>query len=479
MTMTRSSKLRIAFIHPDLGIGGAERLVVDAALGLQSLGHSVDIYTSHHDQHHCFDETRDGRLSVHHIIPPLPRSIKGKFHIMFAHARQLHLTMHLMCTSAHQYDVFFIDQLSTCIPFLRMFCGKRVVFYCHFPDKLLANGAYVEDQRGKNISILKYIYRFPMDWLEEVTTTQADLILANSKFTARVTKLHFSSLRHQLKVVYPGINTAAYISSIDVSDPDIIQVASQRRTLLSVNRFEMKKNVALAIEAFSILRNKDPNSSDVRLVLAGGYDPRLGDNIRTLKSLIELAQFSGLTYNVISPSQSRVSVPLFPKITPNEPDVLFLLNFTTAQRSGLLQAQSTLALLYTPVNEHFGIGPVEGMICGLPVLACDSGGPTESIVYQPADQRTGWLYRPQPSVWAQALEEICHLSETDRKALSQRARDRAQKMFGMEAMAKSLEEVLGEAVSMGPVSRTEMWLVTSAVLGLLVVVIFWYGSFSG
>ena len=40
--------------------GGAERLVVDAALGLQMLGHSVDIYTSHHDHNHCFEETRDG-----------------------------------------------------------------------------------------------------------------------------------------------------------------------------------------------------------------------------------------------------------------------------------------------------------------------------------------------------------------------------------------------------------------------------------
>ncbi|KAG1819808.1 glycosyltransferase family 4 protein [Suillus subaureus] len=467
--MAKNLKLRIAFIHPDLGIGGAERLVVDAALGLQSLGHSVDIYTSHHDKHHCFDETRDGTLSVHH----------GKFHIMFAHARQLHLTMHLMCTSAHQYDVFFVDQLSTCIPFLRMFCGKRVVFYCHFPDKLLANGAYVEDQRGKNVSILKYIYRFPMDWLEEATTTQADLILANSKFTARVTKSHFSSLRHQLKVVYPGINIAAYTSPIDPSDSDILQVASQRRTLLSLNRFEMKKNAALAIEAFAILRNKDPSTSNVRLVLAGGYDPRLEDNMRTLKSLIELAQFNDLTYNVITPSQSRVSVPSFQKMTLNEPDILFLLNFTTAQRSCLLQAQSTLALLYTPANEHFGIGPVEGMICGLPVLACDSGGPTESIVDQPPDQRTGWLYRPQPSVWAQALKEICNLSETDRKALSQRAQDRARTMFGMEAMAKSLEEVLEEAVSMGPVSRTGMWLVMSAVLWLLVVLIFRYGSFSG
>lgn len=477
--MAPSSKLRIAFIHPDLGIGGAERLVVDAALGLQSLGHSVDIYTSHHDQHHCFDETRDGRLCVHHVIPPLPRSLQGKFHIMFAHARQLHLTMHLICTSAHQYDVFFVDQLSTCIPFLRMFTGKRVIFYCHFPDKLLANGTYVEDRRGKNVSILKYIYRFPMDWLEEVTMRQADLILANSKFTARVTKSHFASLRHQLKVVYPGINITAYRSPIDLSDPDTIQTASQRRTLLSLNRFEMKKNAALAIEAFAILRKKNPKTSDVRLVLAGGYDPRLEDNIRTLKSLVELAQSSDLTYNVITPSQSRAAVPSFPKLTLNEPDILFLLNFTTAQRSGLLQAQSTLALLYTPANEHFGIGPVEGMICGLPILACDSGGPTETVVDQPSDQRTGWLYRPQPSVWAQALEEICNLSETDRKALSQRARDRAQKMFGMDAMAKSLEEVLEEAVSMGLVSRTGMWLAMFGVLGLLVVLIFRYESFSG
>ncbi|KAJ3791403.1 hypothetical protein GGU11DRAFT_751884 [Lentinula aff. detonsa] len=52
--------LKIAFIHPDLGIGGAEHLVVDAALGLQNLGHQVDIYTSHHDLNHCFEETKDG-----------------------------------------------------------------------------------------------------------------------------------------------------------------------------------------------------------------------------------------------------------------------------------------------------------------------------------------------------------------------------------------------------------------------------------
>jgi len=52
---------RIVFIHPDLGIGGAERLVIDAAVGLQSLGHKVTILTSHRDRNHCFTEARDGK----------------------------------------------------------------------------------------------------------------------------------------------------------------------------------------------------------------------------------------------------------------------------------------------------------------------------------------------------------------------------------------------------------------------------------
>lgn len=55
-----ASPKKILFIHPDLGIGGAERLVVDAAVGLQDRGHSVTVYTSHCEPRHCFDEARNG-----------------------------------------------------------------------------------------------------------------------------------------------------------------------------------------------------------------------------------------------------------------------------------------------------------------------------------------------------------------------------------------------------------------------------------
>jgi len=52
-----SKSLNIAFVHPDLGIGGAERLVVDSAMALKNSGHQITMYTSHHDKTHCFKET--------------------------------------------------------------------------------------------------------------------------------------------------------------------------------------------------------------------------------------------------------------------------------------------------------------------------------------------------------------------------------------------------------------------------------------
>ena len=41
--------LRVAFIHPDLGLGGAERLVVDAARALLEKGHDVKMFTQYHN----------------------------------------------------------------------------------------------------------------------------------------------------------------------------------------------------------------------------------------------------------------------------------------------------------------------------------------------------------------------------------------------------------------------------------------------
>ncbi len=63
---------------------------------------------------------------------------------------------------------------------------------------------------------------------------------------------------------------------------------------------------------------------------------------------------------------SHFTIPPGSTTSPAESDqVVFLLNFTTAQRSYLLSSPNIIALLYTPANEHFGIVPIESMACGL------------------------------------------------------------------------------------------------------------------
>ena len=94
---------------------------------------------------------------------------------MFANLRQLHLISKLLA-GVHTgdpkvCDVYMVDQLSTCIPLVRLGIGRRVVFYCHFPDKLLADGRAAPIDGTRRGSLLKRIYRLPADWLEEFTTS--------------------------------------------------------------------------------------------------------------------------------------------------------------------------------------------------------------------------------------------------------------------------------------------------------------------
>ena len=91
-------QLRVAFLHPDLGIGGAERLVVDAAVSLQRRGHSVVMHTAHHDASRCFEETRDGTLAVRVAGDWLPRTVLGRLHIVCATLRALYGALVLLAT---------------------------------------------------------------------------------------------------------------------------------------------------------------------------------------------------------------------------------------------------------------------------------------------------------------------------------------------------------------------------------------------
>lgn len=399
-------KLNVAFVHPDLGIGGAERLIVDAAVGLQKLGHRITVYTAHHDRSHCFEETRDGTLRVVSYGDRLPKRIRGRCYAACAYARMCYAALR-MAASGEFWDVIIVDQVSVCVPLLRLALPRGIAFYCHFPDKLLCA------RRGA--SLLKRAYRAPLDFLEEETTGWADVVLVNSKFTAETFAAAFPRLHRRgvaPEILYPALNLGdadAAAAEAD-ADPDLDGVADDDVVLLSINRFERKKNVNLAVEAFAAL--PEATRRKAVLVLAGGYDERLPENVEHAAELEAVARDRGVGGRVL---QRR--------------------NVSAGDKARLLRRAA--CLLYTPENEHFGIVPLEAMYARTPVLACDSGGPLETVV----DGATGFLRPPDPAAWAEAIAAL--LDDPDgRAAMGANGRARVAADFSLSAFANSLHATI-------------------------------------
>ncbi|XP_038048588.1 alpha-1,3/1,6-mannosyltransferase ALG2-like [Patiria miniata] len=395
--------MKVVFVHPDLGIGGAERLVVDAALALQARGHSVKLLTAHHDPSHCFKETSDGTLDVKAVGDWLPRSFCGRFYALCAYIRMIYVALYLVLFSGLQYDVVFCDQISACIPFLKMRRKPKVLFYCHFPDQLLT----------QRLTFLKRLYRAPIDWLEEKTTGMAHCVLVNSSFTAKTFAKTFPSLSHiQPDVLYPSLNFAAFDGPVQT--PTDLLPPNVDTLFLSINRFERKKNLGLAIEALGKLLENLPakERKGVHLVMAGGYDERVTENREhylELRQLVDRLQLAD--------------------------HITFKRSFSDAEKLSLLSNCS--CLLYTPSNEHFGIVPIEAMYMSRPVVAVNSGGPLETVV----DGKTGFLREPDAESFAEAMREFVTKKDLT-KIFGKAGRARVVSSFSFKAFGNKLDRLV-------------------------------------
>eukprot|EP00887_Chlorella_sp_A99_P001385 scaffold8.g1385.t1 len=419
---------------------GAERLIVDAAVEMAERGHTVDVYTAFHDPSRCFEETVGGPFAVRVYGGWFPRHILGRMYALCAYIRCIIVALHLawLCWRRdQQYDVVIVDQVSVVVPVLRALTATRVLFYCHFPDLLLA-------RRG---GTLRAAYRTPLDWVEEQTTGMAELVLVNSAFTQGVFAQTFARLAAagvRPVVLHPAVAvpSAAALAAARTGwaaalPADAAAFVGGGPTFLSINRFERKKGIGLAIRALACLHEQQAQAerqggaavrgmaqharregaaggahgAHCRLVVAGGYDARLPENVEHLRELRALAEELGVASSVH-----------------------FLPSFSDAQRAELLAA--AVAVLYTPQNEHFGIVPLEAMAAGRPVVACDSGGPRESVT----DGKAGFLCEPRPAAWAAAMERLLAPGVADR--MGNVARSHVKARFSRAAFGDRLHRLV-------------------------------------
>ena len=317
-----------------------------------------------------------------------------------------------------------VDQLSACVPLLRWLYPKRqrTLFYCHFPDQLLA-----KRDEGGLLGMMKQLYRYPFDWFEGWSMNASDQIVCNSDFSKSMSQNMFPTLDRQFGVIYPCVDA----KTSENKDSEKLW-GGRYKILLSINRFERKKDIGLAIRAYS--RVSEDQRKNSRLIVAGGYDLRVPENVSYHNELVQIAEEAGLKHATAKTVPTALAVP-------KDIQVLFLLSVPEAFKATLLE-NATL-LLYTPKNEHFGIVPVEAMKYGVPVLASNTGGPLETIL----DGKTGWLRDvDKDEEWAYIMRKVLHaFSDTRRAEMSAAARKRVQENFTKEIMAARLN---GEVTKM-------------------------------
>lgn len=396
--------------------------------------------------------TLDVRVRGDLLFPP---SIGGQLSILFSILRQLSLVLSVGVFTTElktlDPDVIIVDQLSACIPLFRFLYPKaRILFYGHFPDQLLANNGEGFMKR------VRLIYRSGFDFIEGWSTRCADSILVNSKFTRKIFKETFPNLRsRELKVVYPCVDTQ------EKTLPAVSAMWPDKKIILSINRFEGKKNLDLAIRAYAGLSTEE--RSKAKLILAGGYDPRAPDNAWTHKHLQELSDSLDLTHATF-----RYNDTLSTDLTTEDVDTLFLLSIPNELKQRLLQSASLL--VYTPANEHFGIVPLEGMLAGVPVLATNTGGPLETIY----DGRTGWLRSPEKiDQWTEVMRKpLIPSSEGILRLMGQEGRKRVLSEFSHTKMTHTIDQEMQRLIQSNeprPVMVQE-WVLIVALMTIFALV---------
>lgn len=413
-------KKKIIFVHLDLGIGGAEQLVLSLAAASQDAGHDVTIVTSHCSQTHCFDQVKkpEGRLYKNLLVwgDFLPTNIMGIATAFCSSIRMMYLSYWTAKRFGHSADLIVLDVLPTSIPFLTTWVRAGIIFYCHFPDKLLTrdtvNG---EPTIGAQRSWLRSFYRNLLDDIEERTMKYADMLVVNSKFTKLQVQRVFQSLsHHQISVLYPALDTAKF------SLPNFSRSPSTAAPIVSLNRFERKKNIELLIKAYALLQRRVKQVPS--LIIAGGYDLRNVENVEYLQELKSLA--------------SKLSIK----------DLEFRPSISDEMRSSLMK--SALCIVYTPHLEHFGIVPIEAMYAGTPVIAVNSGGPKETVL----SDETGFLCDGNPEDFCSALSKLVN-NPTLSKTMGVAGHQHVKEKFGSERFLKQWVQIVDEGIEKGKTRR--------------------------
>jgi glycosyltransferase involved in cell wall biosynthesis len=393
--------MRIAVFH-DLPSGGSKRALFELARRL-ARRHDVDVF-SFSTADHTFCDLRPV-VREHRIIDFTPLQL---FHSPFGRLNQAQrwrdlqrldrLTERLgRALDAGHYDVVFAHPcLWTQAPLVLCHTRTPAVYYCEEPPRVLyepslqsvpANGLRRALDR---VDPLLQLYRSSMRAYDRQALHSAQRVLVNSKFMQSCVAQIYDIRPH---VCYLGVDADTFSPDASVARQDYV---------LSVGALQRTKGFDFVIESIAKL------PAHIRPALRIVANFALA---RERDSLNRLAANLGVTLQI------EVGI---------------------SQQALVQRYRECMLVVYAPVNEPFGLVPLEAMACGVPVVGVREGGVRETVV----DGVTGLLTERDAQQFADAMLAV--LADPSNAArLGKQAREYTELHWTWDASVGRIEEHLG------------------------------------
>ena len=351
--------------------------------------HEWTVFTSHYDVANTFEEfggfrvVQVGNVSVQRDLGAV---LKAAIRI---------ISMRLPLEEFDAYAVW-CDGLGT----LTTFRNSRLPTFCicSTPLRAVYDPVYARDALRNRRPLARLAYRLfkrSFHFVDRLAWSRFDGIVATSlEVKERIVRNRLYPDNNRMVLYHPGI---------DVGDAP--KQVSYEPFLLVPGRISWTKNIELAIDAF--LNSGLP--APWRLVVAGFVDQK------SRRYLEELKQRAGMNLRiefVVSPSD-------------NELNRLY---------------ETAYAVLFTPLNEDWGMAVLEGMLRSKPVIANASGGPKESVI----DGATGWLLEPEVRQWSALLRSLPDMAEAV-KNMGAQARLHVEK-YDWKRFVKGVDDLIESTV---------------------------------
>ena len=122
-------------------------------------------------------------------------------------------------------------------------------------------------------------------------------------------------------------------------------------------------------------------------------------------------------------------------------DIQLLLYNNVSDEELINYYNSARITAYTPVQEPFGLVPLESMACGTPVIAVKEGGIQESILHG----QTGLLVERDPLLFSEALQSLL-TNQSLLDEYSRKGRDHILKYWTWDKAVATIDEYLISSV---------------------------------